>query len=223
MPGLLIILFIGLAVVIAVISHQAEKKKQEQIRLFAQSRQLRFYPEKDRSFAGTFRDFRFLSQGSNRFAQYRMQGEVNGHQLLMCEYHYQVTTHNGKQTTTHHYWSTLVMLRPAFRLKPLAIRREGFFDKMKATFGWDDIDFSSAEFSRQFYVSSPDRDWAFAVVQPKTMDLLMRSDRDLGFYMEQGWLMLGYKKRMDLRRLEKMISLGCKLLDEIPSFCKENV
>ncbi len=220
MPGL-IILFIGVAIVFVVFAHQAEKKKREQIRLYAQSRHLRFSPDKDRAFAKSFRDFRFLAQGSNRFAQYRMQGEVNGHQLLMCEYHYQVTSSNGKQTTTHHYWSTLVMLRPSFRLKPLAIRREGFFDKMKATFGWDDIDFASAEFSRQFHVSAPDRDWAFAVVQPATMDLLMRSDRDLGVYMEQGWLMLGYKKRMDLGRLENMISTGCRLLDEIPDFCKE--
>lgn len=220
MPGLFL-LFLALVVIIGYFSYQAEKKRKEELRRFALSRNLTFNPYKDRSFDNQFRDFPFLHQGSNRYARYIMQGELNGNALLTCEYHYQVTTHNGKQSTTHHYWFTLVMLKPSFSLKPLVIRREGFFDKIKGAFGWDDVDFSSAGFSREFYVSGPDRDWAYAVVQPKTMDLLMRSDRDLSFYIQQGWLMVCCKKKMDLNRIENMTALGCELLDCIPGFCRE--
>ena len=56
----------------------------------------------------------------------------------------------------------------------LLIRPEGVFDKMAGAFGFDDIDFESAEFSRQFYVKSPDRRFAYDVVNAGMMDFLLR-------------------------------------------------
>ena len=220
MPGLFFLFFI-VVVVLIIISFHAEKKRRERIRLFAVQRGYRFFPGKDRDFARTFQEFRCLQQGSSRFAQYRMDGEWNGMNMRICEYHYQVTHGSGKNRSTHHYWSTLLMLQPDFYLKPLTIRREGVFDKMKGAFGWDDIDFSSAEFSRNFYVTSPDRDWAFAVVQPRTMDLLMQKGGEYEFHMQQGWLMVRMKQRMDLNRIDPMAKVGSELLALIPDFCKE--
>ncbi|MCK4626760.1 MAG: hypothetical protein KAV00_15725, partial [Phycisphaerae bacterium] len=59
--------------------------------------------------------------------------------------------------------------------KPLYIRREGFFDKIGQFFGFDDIDFESAEFSRKFYVKSPDKRWAYDVIHTRTMEHLLAS------------------------------------------------
>lgn len=221
MQGLMFVLFVLLAGGIAYAAHLEAKKRLAALRDFAGARQLRFYPDKDRDFGRHFPGFHFLHQGSNRYARYRMEGEVGGKRLMLAEYHYQVTRQRGKSSHTQHYWFTLVMLRPSFRLNDLEVRREGFFDKIKGAFGWDDIDFASAEFSRQFHVRAPDRNWAFAVIQPETMDMLMRSPNDLAFYMAQGWLLICVRQRLDLTRLDRMIARGCELLDGIPDFCRE--
>ena len=40
-------------------------------------------------------------------------------------------------------------------------------------FGFDDIDFESAEFSKRFYVKSPDKRFAYDVVHPRMMEFLL--------------------------------------------------
>ena len=62
-------------------------------------------------------------------------------------------------------------------LKPLFVRGENLWDKMTSAFGFDDIDFESAEFSRKFFVKSPDRKWAYDVIHQETMELLIRAPR----------------------------------------------
>ncbi|MCZ6810529.1 MAG: hypothetical protein O7D97_00875, partial [Planctomycetota bacterium] len=58
----------------------------------------------------------------------------------------------------------------------LLIRREGMFDKLAGAFGFDDIDFESAEFSKRFYVKSPDKRFAYDVIHPRMMEFLLGGD-----------------------------------------------
>ena len=61
-----------------------------------------------------------------------------------------------------------------FRNVPdLLIRPEGFFDKVAGAFGFDDIDFESEEFSRAFFVKSSDKRFAYDVLHPRMLELLM--------------------------------------------------
>jgi len=93
--------------------------------------QVRLLAGKRCIFDDEFRELPFVGQGSNRYLRHQMTGEVQGHRLWIGEYHYQVTTHNGKSSQTHHYFSTLVMLQPEYPLKDLSIRREGLFYAIK--------------------------------------------------------------------------------------------
>lgn len=220
MPIVFIFFAILIVCVIGYLSHQAEKKRREAFREFANRRGWSYTHERDYNFDDAFRSLPFVGQGNRRFLQHRMQGEHEGGRVWIGEYHYEVTTRNGKTSTTHHYYSTLVMLNPRYVLKDLSIRREGLFDKMKAAFGWDDIDFASAEFSRTFHVSAPDRDWAFAVIQPHTMELMLRS-RNVEFHMRNGWLVVRTKGSMKLEELTDLIRTGEAVLEGIPEFVKE--
>jgi len=220
MPAVFIIFGLVFVGVFAYLSHVAEQKRREAFARFAHGHGWSYTHEKDRQFDDVFRSLPFVGQGSNRYLRHRMRGEHGGHRLQIGEYHYQVTTSNGKTSSTQHYYSTLVMLQPPFPLKDLSIRREGLFDKMKAAFGWDDIDFASAEFSRAFHVSAPDRDWAFAVIQPRTMDLLMRT-RGMEFHLRRGWLVVRTKGSMELGELPGMIRTAEAILQEIPGFVRE--
>jgi hypothetical protein len=64
---------------------------------------------------------------------------------------------------------------PYINVPDLLIRREGIFDKLKGAIGFDDIDFESAEFSKKFYVMSPDKKFAYDVVHPRMMEFLLDS------------------------------------------------
>ena len=44
-------------------------------------------------------------------------------------------------------------------------------------FGFDDIDFESDEFSREFCVKAADRRWAFDVIHQATMEFLLAAPR----------------------------------------------
>ena len=48
-------------------------------------------------------------------------------------------------------------------------------DKITEFAGFNDIDFESAEFSRKFYVKSPDKRWAYDVIHPRMMEFLLAS------------------------------------------------
>jgi hypothetical protein len=95
----------------------------------------------------------------------------------MGDYHYQVTTHNDKGSSTRTYtFSYLIVRLPYHGLPDLFIRREGIFDAVKRAFGFDDIDFESAEFSSRFYVQSSDKRFAYDVFHPRMMEFLMQVD-----------------------------------------------
>ena len=48
---------------------------------------------------------------------------------------------------------------------------------MSEFFGFDDIDFESAEFSKKFFVKAKDKRWAYDVIHTRAMELLLGSPR----------------------------------------------
>jgi len=219
MPGLFLF-FIIFAIILMGIGLQMEQKRRAALKAYAAEKGYTYVPGKNTRFDDEFRELQFVGQGSNRYLRHQMTGEVQGHRLWIGEYHYQVTTHNGKSSQTHHYFSTLVMLQPEYHLKDLSIRREGLFDKFKAAFGWDDIDFASAEFSRKFHVSAPDRDWAFAFIQPSTMEFLLQTE-GLEYHIRRGWLVVRNKNKIRPQQLAGMLETGLTLLKQVPGFVRE--
>ncbi len=151
----------------------AKAKRRQALRAWAQAKGYRFEPGRER-IEGRYPGFRCLRQGSNRYAYNRVAGAWNGRPLHAFDYHYEThsTDSKGNRRTHHHTFSALV-LDNDFPLKPLFLRPEGFFDKVKDFFGFDDIDFESAEFSRRFHVSAEDKRWAFDVIHARTMQFLL--------------------------------------------------
>ena len=95
----------------------------------------------------------------------------------MGDFTYKVTTHSGKSSSTRTYrFSYLIVHLPFGRVPDLLIRREGLFDKLAGAFGFDDIDFESAEFSRRFFVKSTDKRFAYDVIHPRMMEFLLAGE-----------------------------------------------
>jgi len=137
---------------------------------WARSEGLMFDPGKDRGLKVRFGQFECLRRGHSQYAYNRIWGEWHGREFLGFDYHYE--TGHGRDRRM--YTFSAAILSSSVPLKPLFIRPEGLLDKVTEFFGYDDIDFESAEFSRKFYVRSPDKRWAYDVIHPRTMEFLLR-------------------------------------------------
>lgn len=176
----LLILGIILAVVVVIVYRfYAASARRNELWEWASAHGLEFSAAKDRGMDDRFDEFRCLRRGHSRYAYNIMHGQWDGLALAAFDYHY--ATGRGKSRNDHHF--SAVVVGSPIPLKPLFIRPEGFFDKVGEFFGFDDIDFESAEFSRKFYVTSPDRRWAYAVIHQGMMEYLLAAP---GFSVEFG-------------------------------------
>jgi hypothetical protein len=177
--AIFLLLLIPLIIFLVVLGIRQTHQRRQALLTLAQQHNLTFDPDADHSLIDRFPAFSsLLSQGSNQYADNRIHGQYRDHHLLAFDYHYETHSTDSKgRRTTHHHTFSAVILRANLPLKPLSIRPENFFDKITEFFGYDDIDFESAEFSRAFYVKSPDRRWAFDVLHPRAMQYLLDSPR----------------------------------------------
>lgn len=121
-----------------------------------------------------FAAFDCLRQGQDRYAYNLTQGQWANRPYVGFDYHYETTSTDSKgRSRTHNHYFSAVILESEIPLKELFIRPEGFFDKLTEFFGYDDIDFESAEFSRKFYVKARDKRWAYDVIHQRTMEFLL--------------------------------------------------
>ena len=115
-----------------------------------------------------------LQQGDNRSTQNVFVGSFEGQEMTAFEFSYQTTEtdNDGKETTTtHHLHVFSTRLKgdvPELRISP-----ESIFSKVAQAFGYDDIDFESAEFSKKFCVRSKDKQFAYAFCDPRMIEFLL--------------------------------------------------
>jgi hypothetical protein len=141
----------------------------------------RFDPSSDYSFDNEHSEFSVFQHGSNRYSYNTLVGTIQANgdawPAQMGDYHYKTESSDGKNTQTeHHRFSYLLVTLPYPSSPDLRIRREGFFDTLAHAFGFSDINFESAEFSKRFDVKSSDKKFAYDVIHPKMMEFLMADD-----------------------------------------------
>lgn len=219
MGVLIFIAFAALVVVLIVFSSIAAAKRRKALDAWTASKGFTFSTAHDSSFMDRYPEFRALRQGEGgQYAFNIMRGNDRGRSVTCFDYHYRTTSTDskGKRKTNHHYFSA-VILDAALPLKPLLIRPEGFFDKLTEFFGADDIDFESSEFSRRFFVKSPDKQWAFDVIHQETMEFLLASPRfTLQFAGRDVMVYAG--GTFDVSKFERALGVGHGLLDRLPEY-----
>ena len=174
MEILIFILFAALIIGGAIYKYYRGEQRKQELSALAARHGWRFNTGHDAGMEDRLTAFTCLQQGSDRYAYNILEGPDGDRQVCGFDYHYEThsTDSKGNRTTSHHYFSALVV-EVDLPLKPLLIRPESFFDKIGELFGFDDIDFESHEFSRRFCVKAADRRWAFDVVHQATMEFLL--------------------------------------------------
>jgi hypothetical protein len=212
--GLLALVVVG-GIIYGII---AARKRREALFELAARLGLDFSPAHDSALPSGYGFLDKLAQGSNRYAYNVLSGSYRGHRVLVFDYHYEThsTDSEGKDQTHHHYFSFFILVVQKV-FPELKIYRETFASKIAQAFGYDDIDFESAEFSRQFCVRSKDKRFAYDVCNPQMMEYLL-ANRDLNVELEANALALAFDKCLAPEQIEANLERLIRLRELLPDY-----
>lgn len=179
-PILIFVLFAAVIGGLAYLAYLQRKRRREAMAALAQRLGWQFDSGYDSSHDDEYAHFEIFRRGHSRYAYNTLRGAVTidaeSYPAKMGDFTYKVTSGSGKSRSTRTYRFSYAIVHLPFRNVPdLLIRPEGWFDKLAGAFGFDDIDFESAEFSKQFCVKSSDKRFAYDVVHPRMMEFLLQT------------------------------------------------
>ncbi len=195
---------------------KAAEKRRKMLAAWAAGHGLTFDKERDKSFDSRFDQLECVNEGHSRYAYNIMRGDWGELPIVAFDYHY--ATGHGKNRTDHRF--SAVIIQSPFPLKPLRVRPEGFFDKIGAFFGFDDIDFESAEFSHKFHVKAADKRWAYDVIHQRMMVYLMTTP-DLSLQFDERNIVVWDSSVFDPDDFEAAAVHVRNVIDLIPEYVVE--
>ena len=218
MQPLIIVGFIALIVVLGILGYISAQKRRAAMATLAARLGLHFDPNKNWDIAQRYRFLDKLRSGSNRYAFNIMEGLYQGHDVSLFDYHYEThsTDSEGHRHTHHHYFSFFILHLPA-SFPELTIGSEGFFSKIAQTFGYDDIDFESHEFSRKFCVRSADKRFAYDVCNARMIEYLL-SNTDLTIEIEGDALAISFSSQLAPEVIEPNLNRLITLRSLVPEY-----
>lgn len=208
-------------VALVVLSLLQARKRREDLFALAQRLNLGFDGGDDREIADRFSFLKELAQGSNRYATNVLSGNYQQNEILAFDYHYETYTHDKNGTHTEHHWFSFFILMLPASFPELTIRREGFFTKIAEVFGYGDINFESAEFSKAFNVRSPDKKFAYDVCNAQMMEYLL-ANRDLSLEIENDALALAFTTRLSVEQIEANLQRLVAIRARLPEYLFTN-
>jgi hypothetical protein len=209
---------IAAVVVGAILSYLSAQKRRQAMLALAARLGLRFDPQKDWDLAKHYSFLNKLRAGSNRYAFNTLSGRYHDRDVTVFDYHYETHSSDGKgNQQTHHHHLSCFLLHLGRSFPELVIVREGILSKIAQAFGYDDIDFESAEFSRRFCVRSPDKKFAYDFCNARMMEYLLAND-DLTIEVDQDVLALTFPSRLGPDRIEPNLDRLLRLRALMPDY-----
>ncbi len=206
----------------AIFNALAQQKRREGLLELAQRLNLDFNGGEDDGIPGRFGFLKQLDQGDNRYATNVLSGTYQQNEILAFDYHYEThsTDSKGHRQTEEHWFSFFILTLPA-AFPDLTIRRENLFTKVAEVFGYQDIKFESAEFSRAFCVRSPDKKFAYDVCNVKMMEYLL-VNRDLSIEIENEVIALAFNTRLSVGQIEFNLQRLVEIRSRLPQYLFTN-
>jgi hypothetical protein len=214
------LVFVAVVVIViigAILSAIAQRKRREGLFMLAQRLNLDFDGGRNCEIEPRFGFLKQLAQGDDRYATNVLSGNYRQNEILAFDYHY-ATYHTDKNGThkDDHWFSFFILTMPAV-FPDLTIRRENFFTKVAEVFGYQDIKFESAEFSRAFNVRSPDKKFAYDVCNAKMMEYLL-ANRDLSIEIENEVIALAFSTRLSVEQIEFNLQRLVEIRSRLPEY-----
>ena len=146
--GLIVILFIGAMIALAIIGYIADQRRTDAVKQLADTMGFSYLEDSSSYLPDTIWQFDLFNKGRRRKVRNLIQGNLDAGNVAIGDYQY--TTGSGKHK--HTYRQTVVFIEsdqlhlPSFLLSP-----ENIFHKIGDLFGYYDIDFDAyPEFSTRY-------------------------------------------------------------------------
>jgi hypothetical protein len=220
MPVIFVVVIVGVAIG-GIINNIVQRKRREGLFELATRLNLNFDAGEDYGIPGQFGFLKQLDQGDNRYATNVLSGTYQQNNVRAFDYHYETYTHDKNGTHTHHHWFSFFILTLPRVFPELTIRRENLFTKVAEVFGYQDIKFESAEFSKTFLVRSPDKKFAYDVCNVKMMEYLL-ANRDLSIEFENEVVALVCGTRLAVEQFELNLQRLIEIRARLPEYLFTN-
>ena len=217
--GFLLFVLVGVIIVAAIIFGAiAARQRREAMLALAARLGLRYSPDHDYGTGQYYGFLNALAQGDDRYAFNVLSGQYGGAEVVSFDYHYEThsTDSKGHRQTSHHYLSVFALSLP-MSFPELRIAKEGIFSKIAQAFGYQDIDFESAEFSRTFCVRSGDKKFAYDFCNAQMMEYLL-ANRDLSIEVEGSSLAFVFPGQLKIDEIESNLSRLLKVRSLMPEY-----
>lgn len=216
------LLVIAIAVGIALVGYQfyRAKKRREAFQSWAAGHGWT-YTQQDDSFTERFHGTPF-DQGDHRRAKNVVQGQLDGRPIVAFDYSFQThsTDSNGNTTTQTHYFS-VVATGLAASLPRLQVTKEGLFGSLGRALGFHDIELENEEFNKRFKVKCEDRKFAYDVLHPRMMQMLLAADGP-AWRIDHTDLIAWDKGKLAPAVIEAQLRFLDAIADQVPRFVWED-
>jgi hypothetical protein len=207
---------------VAYLGWRAEQERIAALQAWAAERGWTFTPRDD-SWHRTFHGSPFDS-GHRRQSTKVLTGPHDGRQAAVFDYVFHTTeTSTDAQGRTrtrevaHRF--NVVALSLGAATPGLAVSPEGPFGRLLGRMFNRDIELESEDFNRAFTVTSEDRRFAFDVLHPRMMELLLQH-RDTAWRIDQGWLLTVEDGTYELPDVAARLAFADAVLDALPDFLR---
>jgi hypothetical protein len=215
----LFVIITGAAAVFGILQ---QRKRREH--LFAWARENGWTLEQARR-NNTAYPFSLFTHGHSRYscnhARRSLEGLIDGMdtpaEADLFEYHYAITTSDGKSSSTTHFYYSCLALRCGVLLGEVSIRDEHIGDKLVAALGRNDIDFEDPDFSKRFYVTAPQRVEAFNLINHAVMRYMVQSaGKGLAIHTIGDLMFVYVIGRASRERYQRLIDFAAGFLQQLP-------
>lgn len=166
----------------------------------------------DRWSAGPF------GTGQSRRAQHVVSGRNGNRAFLAFEYSYKRSSGAGDQRRTTTYRFTVCALGLPVPLPMLSVEPESWASRFAQAVGvGDQVDVESEAFNRAFAVRAVDRKFAYDVLHPRHLELLLAGSR-VGWWIEGTEIVSSAERRLDLGQVEGVLGALAGVVEQIPTF-----
>jgi hypothetical protein len=204
------------ALVIAVAVHQwqAKNRRREAMAAWAMTRGMAFVVE-DKAMPTRF-DFALFKRGDGRGCDNVATGTWEGTEAHVADYWYYEESRdsNGGRSRSYRRFSVAI-LRVGAVLPAVRIERETVFSRLADHVGFRDIEFESEEFNRRFDIRSPDRQFAFKLVDGRMIEWLLGGAGGHCFEVSGPWL-LAYSGQVGPEHLPALLSTATAFVAHVP-------
>lgn len=161
--------------------------------------------------------FHLFSRGDGRGIENVVWGMWNDLPVKEADYWYYTESTDGKGHTTrsYSYFSVAVVEIECF-LSQVAVTKENVFTRLADHMGFQDINFESEQFNRQFQVKSRDREFAFKLIDARMIQWLLSTGGRFSFETSGPNLLVYEKRQKRPQDLIPLLGTAKEFRDRIP-------